>query len=86
MDNSKVLHTVAMNSPAVHVGTSGDDSILVYTHDNVLDHYVVAADKKTVRLAKVGQIGLHGIIRAPARIRSVSWIVPDHQLRKYAFY
>ena len=33
-------------------------------------------------LVQVGQIALHGIVRAPARVRAVSWILPDHQLRK----
>jgi len=69
-------------APAVHLAPSGEDSILVYTSDNVLDHYIVAASNKTVGLVKVGQIALYGIIRAPPRVRAVSWIVSDHQLRK----
>lgn len=30
----------------------------------------------------MGQIALHGIVRAPARVRAVAWLLPDHQLRK----
>lgn len=81
LDDSSILHVVSLTAPAIHIGPSGDDSILVYTMENVLDHYIVVAERKSVRLVKVGQIGLHGIIRAPARVRAVSWIVPDHQLQ-----
>lgn len=77
-----MLQNIPLSAPVVHLATSGDDSILVYTYENVLDHYVVVSNKKSIQLAKVGQIGLHGIIRAPARVRSVSWIVPEYQLRK----
>lgn len=80
LDNSNVIQRVQLSAAAVHIAPSGDDSILVYTHENYLDHYIIVAAKKSVRLAKVGQIGLHGIIRAPARVRAVSWIVPEHQL------
>lgn len=62
--------------------SSGEDSILVYTHENMLDHYIITANKSAIQLSKVGQIGLHGIIRAPARVRAVSWVVPEHQMRK----
>jgi len=80
LDNAKILHVETLTAPAVHLAASGNDSILVYTHDNILDHYIIAASVDTVRLVKVGQIALHGIIRAPPRVRAVSWIVPDYQL------
>lgn len=79
-----MLQRIQLHAPVVHLATSGDDSILVYTYENVLDHYVIISSTKSVQLAKVGQIGLHGIIRAPARVRAVSWVVPDHQLRQYS--
>lgn len=72
----------ALDAPAVHLASSGEDSILIYTYDNVLSHYIVAASKKSVELIKVGQIALQGIIRAPPRVRGVSWVVPEQQLRE----
>ncbi|KAB8339061.1 hypothetical protein FH972_021997 [Carpinus fangiana] len=81
LDDNKIMHVTKLTHPVIHLAPSGDDSILVYTSENVLEHYIVVAQKKNVRLVKVGQIGLHGIIRAPARVRAVSWIVPDHQLQ-----
>ena len=74
------MQFIHLNAPAIYITSSGDDSILVYTHENVLDHYIIIANKSSIQLSKAGQIGLHGIIRAPARVRAVSWIVPEHQL------
>ena len=64
------------------VALVGQDSLLVYTYENVLYHYVINASGANVTLVQVGQIALHSIVRAPARVRAVSWILPDHQLRK----
>lgn len=81
LDDSKIMHVTSLSSPVIHLAPSGEDSVLVYTSENILDHYIIVVEKKSVRLVKVGQIGLHGIIRAPARVRAISWIVPDHQLQ-----
>lgn len=64
------------------ISLTGQDSLLVYTYDNILYHYVINATSAAVTLVQVGQIALNGIVRAPARVRAVSWILPDHQLRK----
>lgn len=77
-----MLHTEELQSPAIHVTISGADSLLVYTYDNILFHYVFVATKTSVRLAQVGQIAFHGIIRAPARVRAINWIIPDEQRGK----
>ena len=65
------------------ISRSGGDSLLVYTFDNVLYHYVVTTVSGLIKLIQVGQIAFHGIIRAPARVRAISWILPDEQLRAY---
>ena len=67
-------------APAIFVTVSGDDSLLVYTYDNTLLHYILVPTSSSVRLVQVGQIGFHGIIRAPPRVRAISWILPDAQL------
>lgn len=79
LDSSSILHTEVLSHPAIHVSTSGSDSLLVYTHENILFHYIFLANRNAVKLALVGQIAFHGIIRAPARVRSISWLVPDEQ-------
>ena len=64
------------------ISLTGQDSLLVYTYENILYHYVINTTSAAVTLVPVGQIALNGIVRAPARVRAVSWILPDHQLRK----
>lgn len=80
LDNSYALHVERLQAPVVHVSQYGVDSLLVYTYENILYHYVVAASPKTVELVRVGQIAFHGIIRAPARVRAISWVLPENQL------
>ncbi|WPG99754.1 putative ribosome control protein [Acrodontium crateriforme] len=80
LDYSHVQHTEELSAPAILTTTSGMDSLLVYTHDNTLQHYIITATSNSVKLLQVGQIGFHGIIRAPPRVRAISWILPDDQL------
>lgn len=75
------LHTEAFSMPIVFVGPSGEDSLLVYTYENILYHYILNITERGAQLVQVGQIAFHGIVRAPSRVRSVSWVVPDSQLR-----
>ncbi|KAH0559814.1 hypothetical protein GP486_003670 [Trichoglossum hirsutum] len=81
LDNSLLLHTEKLPSPVVLTALSGEDSLLVYTYDNILYHYIITATSKAVKLVQVGQIAFHGIVRAPARVRAVSWILPDEHLQ-----
>ena len=75
------LSTESFPMPIVFVGPSGEDSLLVYTYENILYHYVISMKEHRAQLVQVGQIAFHGVVRAPSRVRSVSWVVPDHQLR-----
>jgi WD40 repeat protein len=80
LDNSLVLHVQSLPAPIVLIAPSGEDSLLVYTYDNLLYHYIFTAVSGTIKLVQVGQIAFHGIVRSPARVRGLSWILPDDQL------
>ncbi|KAF2717569.1 RIC1-domain-containing protein [Polychaeton citri CBS 116435] len=80
LEYSNVQHVEELAAPVILASTAGTDSLLVYTHENVLLHYIIVAGGNSVKLVQVGQIGFHGIIRAPTRVRSISWILPDDQL------
>ena len=80
LEKSKVLHTQHIPAPIVLVTSAEEDSVLVYTHDNLLYHFTFVPMGNTVRLAQVGQIAFHGIVRSPARVRGLSWILPEQQL------
>ncbi|KAI9738573.1 MAG: hypothetical protein M1834_008077 [Cirrosporium novae-zelandiae] len=81
LDDSSITYSEILPAPAVTIASSGEDSLLVYTYENILYHYVIAPTAGGICLVQVGQIAFHGIIRSPTRVRSVSWILPDNQLR-----
>ncbi|EQB57693.1 hypothetical protein CGLO_02137 [Colletotrichum gloeosporioides Cg-14] len=80
LDSSLVLHTQQLPAPVVLVASSGEDSLLVYTYENLLYHFIFAPSGGSIRLVQLGQIAFHGIVRSPARVRGLSWILPDSQL------
>lgn len=73
-------------SPVVFIGPSGEDSLLVYTYDNILYHYIINSSQPQITLVPVGQIAFNGIVRAPSRVRSISWVLPEEQMRELTFY
>lgn len=77
-----VAYTQQMATPVVLVTSTGEDSLLVYTYDNLLYHYIFAPMSGAIKLIEVGHIAFHGIVRSPARVRGLSWILPDHQLHE----
>lgn len=66
----------------VLISLVGFDSLLVYTLENILYHYVITPTKDTVKLIEVGRLTFHGIIRSPSRVRGLSWILPEDQIRE----
>jgi hypothetical protein len=76
------MHVEHLPDTIVLMVPSGDDSLLVYTYDNVLYHYIITVSNAAVKLVRVGQITLNGVIRSPARVRALSWILPEEQLCK----
>lgn len=76
------MHIEYLPSPVVFIGPSGEDSLLVYTYDNILYHYIIDSVQSTISLGPVGQIAFHGIVRAPTRVRAINWVLPEEQLRE----
>ena len=74
------MHVQDVSAPIVHLAPSGEDSLLIYTYENHLFHFIINANNASIRLVPVGQIALSGIIRAPPRVRALSWILPEDQL------
>ncbi|KAK8196793.1 WD40 repeat protein [Zalaria obscura] len=79
LEYANVLHAEDLYYPVVYMTTTGDDSLLVYTYENVLLHYIFTPIGSSVTLTQVGQIAFHGIIRAPSRVRAINWVLPDDQ-------
>lgn len=80
LGSGKPAYTQRMGAPVVLITLTGDDSLLVYTYDNLLYHYIFAPASGSIKLVEMGHIAFHGIVRSPPRVRGLSWILPDHQL------
>jgi hypothetical protein len=76
------MHIEYLPSPVVFIGPSGEDSLLVYTYDNILYHYIINSMQTHITLVPVGQIAFNGIVRAPTRVRAISWVLPEDQMRE----
>ena len=79
LSRSNIQYVANLAAPAIYMTTTGSDSLLVYTNENILLHFIIAPYATSIKLVQVGQIGFHGIIRAPTRVRSISWILPEDQ-------
>lgn len=60
-----------------------DNSLLVYTADNTLFHYLIVPTTDTIKLHLCGSITFDGIIAAPSAVRLLSWMIPSAQKRMY---
>ncbi|KAL1883885.1 hypothetical protein VTK73DRAFT_7673 [Phialemonium thermophilum] len=80
LDTDTAVFVQKMSAPVVLVAPSGEDSLLVYTHDNLLCHFVFASASGSMKIIQVGQIAFHGIVRSPARVRGLSWLLPESQV------
>ncbi|KAJ5714146.1 uncharacterized protein N7483_011327 [Penicillium malachiteum] len=81
LNNNSMMFIEYLPSPVVFIGPSGEDSLLVYTYDNILYHYIINATQPQITIVPVGQIAFNGIVRAPTRVRAISWVLPEEQMR-----
>lgn len=80
LDSSNVMFKQQVPAPIVLITPSGEDSLLVYTYDNLLYHFVFAPVSGVIQPIQVGQIAFNGIVRSPARVRGLSWVLPEKQM------
>ncbi|OLL25884.1 RAB6A-GEF complex partner protein 1 [Neolecta irregularis DAH-3] len=79
LDISLLLHAESISCPVLLM-TLLEDTLLVYTTDNVLYHYMITTTKDTIKLVMVGNIGFNGIVHAAARTRGITWYIPEDHL------
>ncbi|KAJ6604206.1 RIC1-domain-containing protein [Mycena vulgaris] len=78
LSNQNVLHREIVPSPVVILSLV-DNSLLVYTADNTLFHYLIVPTADTIKLHLCGSITFTGIIAAPSAVRMLSWMIPSAQ-------
>jgi len=81
LSNRNVLHREVTTS-AIVIMSLVDNSLLVYTADNTLFHYLIVPTADTIKLHLCGSITFDGIIAAPNAVRLLSWMIPTAQKRK----
>lgn len=84
LSSQNVLHREVVVSPVV-IMSIVDNSLLVYTADNTLYHYLVVPTTDNIKLHLCGSITFEGIIAAPGAVRLLSWMIPSTQKRKCYF-
>lgn len=78
LTNQNVLHREQLTSPVVILSLV-DNSLLVYTSDNTLHHYLIVPTEDTIKLHLCGSITFSGIIMAPQTVGMLSWMIPSAQ-------
>ena len=82
--NKNVLHREILTSPII-VLSLVDNSLLVYTADNNLHHYLVIPTPDTIKTHFCGTINFNGIIASPSSVRTLSWMLPSAQKRMFSY-
>ncbi|KAK0465224.1 RIC1-domain-containing protein [Desarmillaria tabescens] len=78
LSNQNVLHRETLSTPVIILSLV-DNSLLVYTADNALFHYLIVPTEDTIKLHLCGSITFNGIIAAPGAVRMLSWMIPSAQ-------
>lgn len=78
LSNQNVLHREVLMSPVIILSLV-DNSLLVYTADNMLSHYLIIPTADTIKLHLCGSITFDGIIASPSAVRALSWMIPNAQ-------
>ncbi|EIN13398.1 RIC1-domain-containing protein [Punctularia strigosozonata HHB-11173 SS5] len=78
LSNKNVLHREILSSPVVILSLV-DNSLLVYTADNTLLHYLIIPTPDSIKLHLCGSITFEGVIANPNAVRVLSWMIPSAQ-------
>ncbi|KAG6837879.1 hypothetical protein H0H93_013032 [Arthromyces matolae] len=78
LSNQNVLHREVIPSQVVILSLV-DNSLLVYSADNTLYHFLIVPTTETIKLHLCGSITFNGIITAPSAVRMLSWMIPSAQ-------
>lgn len=81
LSGQNVLHRETLSAPVIILSIV-DNSLLVYTADNTLHHYLIVPTADSIRLHLCGSITFTGIIAAPGAVRMLSWMIPTAQKRE----
>ena len=85
LTSQNILHYEMLAAPVIILSIV-DNSLLVYTADNTLQHYLIVPTADSIKLHLCGSITFTGIIGAPKAVRMLSWMIPGAQKRRRVHY
>ncbi|KAF8203148.1 RIC1-domain-containing protein [Pholiota molesta] len=78
LTSQNILHRETLPAPVVILSIV-DNSLLVFTADNTLYHYLIVPTVDSIKLHLCGSIAFTGVISAPGAVRMLSWMIPSVQ-------
>ncbi|KZT36035.1 RIC1-domain-containing protein [Sistotremastrum suecicum HHB10207 ss-3] len=78
LSSQTLLHREILSCPVVLISLV-DNSLLLYSADNTLSHYLIVPTADAIKLHLCGSINFDGIITSPGLVRSLSWMIPNSQ-------
>ncbi|KAF9478024.1 RIC1-domain-containing protein [Pholiota conissans] len=78
LTSQNILYREVLSAPVVILSIV-DNSLLVFTADNNLYHYLIVPTSDTIKLHLCGSISFTGVISAPRAVRMLSWMIPAVQ-------
>ncbi|CUA72360.1 Guanine nucleotide exchange factor subunit Rich [Rhizoctonia solani] len=72
-----ILHREIFVSPVVCLSLVDNNSLLVYTSDNTLFHFLILPTRDSISLHLCGSISFDGIVTVPGIVRGLSWMIPN---------
>ena len=77
-----ILHREVLVAPVVSLSLVDNNSLLVYTADNTLFHFLILPTRDSISLHLCGSISFDGIVAVPGVVRGMSWMVPKEHRGK----
>ncbi|QRW00297.1 hypothetical protein RhiJN_28315 [Ceratobasidium sp. AG-Ba] len=71
-----ILHREVFVAPIILLSLIDNNSLLVYTADNTLFHFLILPTRDSISLHLCGSISFDGVVAVPGVVRGMSWMVP----------
>lgn len=81
LSSDNILHREILTTPVVILSLV-DNSLLAYTADNALLHFLIVPMGDAAKLHLCGSISFDGMIATPGSVRLLSWMIPTAQKRR----
>jgi hypothetical protein len=78
-----ILHREVFVASIVSLSLVDSNSLLVYTADNTLFHFLVLPTRDSISLHLCGSISFDGVVGVPGIVRGLSWMIPKEHRGKF---